>query len=236
MFSLECRFQEDGTYAYIGRIQAHASTIVGIDFGFREGIEIMISAAKDRLVNIAQILQLPILMRFYYYYVVNRFCVEYDLENSTIESGVVCRPRLGDESQSAVDQDCDGLLTKIEATARPCAILWHPKIGTDSDVEERFIIANDEYKLKEFNIDSKLCRMTTLAPTFGGPPVRLLPVARSGRVSHYAYSCESKVVGLGAFPLRGDPTKVRICRRYFQPGRNKLSSINVHFILGRSWA
>ena len=41
---------------------------------------------------------------------------------------------------------------------------------------DRFIVANDEFKLKEYNIDSKLCRKTTIAPRFGTPPATLLQV------------------------------------------------------------
>ena len=62
--------------------------------------------------------------------------------------------------------------------------------------------------MKQFNGDSKQCRKTTLAPTFGGPPIRLIPIQHEGRISHYAYSCESQVIGIGTFPLLGDPTQV----------------------------
>jgi len=38
----------------------------------------------------------------------------------------------------------------------------------------RFVIANDVFKLKEFNLESKQCRRTSLAPRFGNPPTTLL--------------------------------------------------------------
>ena len=40
----------------------------------------------------------------------------------------------------------------------------------------RFVIANDVFKFKEFNLDSKQCRKTSLAPRFGNPPSLLLPI------------------------------------------------------------
>eukprot|EP01036_Dinobryon_divergens_P027639 gene27639-36445_t len=76
----------------------------------------------------------------------------------------------------------------------PTAVFWNPR--TEEDVEDRFIVANDEFKLKEYNIDSKLCRKTTIAPRFGTPPATLLQVAKY------------RVIGMGTFPLTGDPSKV----------------------------
>ena len=72
----------------------------------------------------------------------------------------------------------------------------------------RFIIANDEFKIKEFNADSKQCRKTTLAPTFGGPPNKLLTLRFNGSINHYAYTTAERIVGLGCLPLTGDPTQV----------------------------
>lgn len=40
----------------------------------------------------------------------------------------------------------------------------------------RFVIANDVFKLKEFNLESKQCRRTSLAPRFGNPPTTLLVI------------------------------------------------------------
>jgi WD40 repeat protein/Ca2+-binding EF-hand superfamily protein len=168
---------DDGGYVYVGRILAHASPIAGFDFGYKEGIEMMISVGRDR------------------------FCVEYNLENSSTDTGLQC------QRQSA-EGGGERVMCKIEATARPTALMWHPRIG--DDVEDRFIVATDEFKFKEFNADSKQCRKTTLAPTFGNPPNRMVPIATAGngRVTHFAYSSDSKVVGIGSFPLAGDPSKV----------------------------
>ena len=134
-------------------------------------------------------------------------------------------------------------ITNIEVEARPTAILWYPIIDSN-DTEDRFIIANDEYKFKEFNADSKQCRKTTLAPVFSNflnsnfqnnfnnnnrvqsygsndaltnsssaissPLNFLIPITINGKVSHYGYSCSSRIIGLGSFPLTGDPSEVFI--------------------------
>ena len=139
-------------------------------------------------------------------------------------------------------------ITNIEVEARPTAILWHPIINSN-DTEDRFILANDEYKLKEFNADSKQCRKTTLAPVFSnflnsnfqnnfnnnnriqsygsnvaltnssttisGPLNFLIPITINGKVSHYGYSCSSRIIGLGSFPLTGDPSEVFIFFHFF---------------------
>ena len=106
----------------------------------------------------------------------------------------------------------------------------------------RFVVANSEFKFKEFNADSKQCRKTTLAPTFGinvanpstvgsfgGAPVNLvqLPLSASAKVGssnsnnqskgamvstaprHYVYTTSQRVIGIGCFPLTGNPEEVR---------------------------
>jgi len=156
-------------YIYIGRVLAHSAPLSGIEFGLREGQETLYSIGEDRI------------------------CVEYDLQSSSVETGVICH------------RDSN-YLAKIEATARPTAISWNPL--AEGDVEERIIICNDEFKFKELNADSKQCRRTTLAPTFGGPINCMIPVAKNGIKSHFVYSTASKVIGMGCFPLTGNPSEV----------------------------
>eukprot|EP00607_Mallomonas_marina_P010200 CAMPEP_0182421352 /NCGR_PEP_ID=MMETSP1167-20130531/6703_1 /TAXON_ID=2988 /ORGANISM="Mallomonas Sp, Strain CCMP3275" /LENGTH=874 /DNA_ID=CAMNT_0024598397 /DNA_START=395 /DNA_END=3022 /DNA_ORIENTATION=- len=163
---------EDGSFVYLGRAKAHRAAITGIEFGVRDGREILISIGEDRR------------------------CVEFNLQQCSIRQGVVTAD----------------MPVRIELTSHPTAILWHPHIGSDS--EDRFVVANDEFKLKEFNADSKQCRRTTLAPTFGGPPNRLLLLPESSsandvtRYGHYVYSTADRVVGMGRLPLTGNPKKV----------------------------
>lgn len=63
--------------------------------------------------------------------------------------------------------------------------------------------------MKEFNADSKQCRKTTLAPTFGNPPNKLvtLPPMENGE-NRYVYSTAERIVGIGCVPLTGNPTEV----------------------------
>ena len=94
--------------------------------------------------------------------------------------------------------------------------MWHPKSAADP--EDRFVMANNEFKLKEFNIQSKHCRKTTLAPRFGNPPVCLVQVPMGTKPNtgpeevvastHFAFATASRVIGIGCFPLTGDPSEV----------------------------
>ena len=154
------------SYIFLGRSVSHGAPITGLQFGFREGVEVLVSVGEDRK------------------------CVEYDLKKSSVSNGIIC-----------VDSP-----VRLELSARPTAMAWHPRLG--DDIEDRFFVANDEFKIKEFNAESKQCRKTTLAPVFGGPPNRLIPLLGDGKHAYYAYSTEKKVVGLGCLPLGGNPTKV----------------------------
>jgi len=123
----------------------------------------------------------------------DRRCVEYDLVNSSISAGLKCTERPA----------------SIEQVARPTALAWMPRVGEDT--EDKFFIANEDFKIKEFNSESKQCRKTTLAPVFGGPPCKLVPLPTTGttedgtQTGYYAYATPNKVVGIGALPLTGNP-------------------------------
>jgi hypothetical protein len=72
--------------------------------------------------------------------------------------------------------------------------------------------------MKEFNADSKQCRKTCLAPRYGHPPnkVMLVPNSSSEVIAEdtkylkatYAFSTSNRIIGLGHFPLDGNPAKV----------------------------
>ncbi|GBF88525.1 hypothetical protein Rsub_01240 [Raphidocelis subcapitata] len=75
-----------------------------------------------------------------------------------------------------------------------------------SSTETLLLIADDGYKVRAYNPDSRTARATFLGPTHGGPIARLLPfrsVASGG--SWLAYATADQVVGLIAWPLVGDP-------------------------------
>ena len=123
----------------------------------------------------------------------DRKAIEYDLKESSVENGVVI-----------IDTP-----TRLELVPRPTAVCWHPHCGDDN--EDRFIIANEDFKFKEFNSESKQCRNTTLTPAFGGPLTTIIPLpvdASQDGEKYYAYSTAENVVGVGCLPLTGDPKNV----------------------------
>ncbi|GAB9468584.1 hypothetical protein Gpo141_00005900 [Globisporangium polare] len=123
--------------------------------------------------------------------------VEYCLSRSSIVDGIVL-------TQSPV---------RIEQGATPTACCWHPEMPALQ--EDLLLVANDEYKLKQWNASNKTCRKTTLGPSYGGPINRLVPIplkkppAGSGTSGerYCAYSTHEKVVGLLKLPLDGNPHK-----------------------------
>ncbi len=72
----------------------------------------------------------------------------------------------------------------------------------------RFIVGNNEFKFKEINADSKLCRKTTLAPAFGNPPISVSSIPIGETINHYFYSTAERIIGVGCLPLTGNPTEV----------------------------
>jgi len=122
----------------------------------------------------------------------DRKCVEYDVISSSVETGV----QFADQTQPN---------SVLDISSRPTASMWHPK--QESDVEDRFIVAFESYKFKEYNADSKQCRKTTLSPSYGDVINRLLPIYRDDKCDYYAFASSDGVIGVGRFPLTGNPTQ-----------------------------
>ncbi|ETW03271.1 hypothetical protein H310_04779, partial [Aphanomyces invadans] len=125
----------------------------------------------------------------------DRMLVDYSLPRSSVMDGII----LNVPPQ------------KIEQSATPTTCFWHPDMaGVHEDL---VVVANDEYKFKQWNANNKTCRKTTLSPTYGGPLNRVLAIPAdksahdksSGR--YCAYSTHDKVVGLLKLPLDGNPHK-----------------------------
>jgi len=115
----------------------------------------------------------------------DRNLVEYDLEKSSFDAGVVLRSDP----------------VRIEQAAVPTCCMWHPLLG--GDFEDRVVTGNNEFKLKQWNADNKSCRRTSLCPTFGGPLNRMAPLPALnpennsyGPGKFVVYSTEEKVVGM----------------------------------------
>ncbi|KAF4036612.1 WD domain G-beta repeat [Phytophthora infestans] len=149
----------------------------------------------------------------------DRTLAEYCLERSSILDGVVLKQAP----------------TRVELSAVPTACCWYPELrGVQEDL---VIVANDEYKLKQWNTGNQTCRKTTLGPSYGGPINRLVPVplreadqiaaeTTGGVAERYCvYSTFEKVVGLLKLPLDGNPHKAMGLIAH--PGR--ISNVDVTF-------
>lgn len=169
-------------FYYVGRIRSHTSRIVGIEFGLKESGETLISVGEDR------------------------YCVEYDLLNSTMTSGVLPIKSIASDGSSFTS-------VKIESWTKPTCVLWHPK--RSDDVEDKFLVMNAEYKVKEFNADSKQCRKTCLAPRYGAPVSKIMLVpsssdnnATDNGKSAFIFSTGQRILGMGQLPVDGNPNKI----------------------------
>ncbi|KAL7986664.1 hypothetical protein Chor_012947 [Crotalus horridus] len=114
--------------------------------------------------------------------------VEYDLANSVKDELVVIRR------------------DRIEQSAVPKYIAWYPPITT----EYFFLTANNHYKMKLYNVTTKLCRKTALGPTYGSPLEKfaILPLNedQDPQKRYLAYITKDKV-GLQILPVDGNPHK-----------------------------
>ena len=97
----------------------------------------------------------------------DRRVVEFDCDRSSPIEGVHC---YGDNKGEAKS-------IRLELSALPSAVLWLPH--EDDFSEDRYIVANDHFKFKEFNSGTSKCRKVTAA--FGGYPAILLTLPRRRR-------------------------------------------------------
>lgn len=198
-------------YSYIGRAKVHKEKIMDIEFGIRDNnplYETLISISNDK------------------------FLIEYDLLNSSISTGVLLLKVL-------LINNLTSSKFKIDSTSLPLCLFFLPRHNLD--VEDRFVICCNDFKFKEFNLDNKTKRKTTLAPRYGLPPNKVIVinnsiqfltpppssttqnVSSSNSVSStnsapplltnpsnfingtYVFSTGNRVIGLGQFPLDGNP-------------------------------
>jgi cilia- and flagella-associated protein 251 len=94
---------------------------------------------------------------------------------------------------------------KIEKEAHPTACIWYPKVDTKEDL---LLTANDDYKMKIWNVSTKNSRRTCLGPTYGGEIVKLKKLDIENNPDKFLiYSTKKKVIGLIKMPLDGNPNK-----------------------------
>lgn len=118
----------------------------------------------------------------------DRYLTEYDIDGASILDGF---HQLGSRR-------------RIEQSAFPTACIWVESIESK---EPLLVEANDEYKLKLWNTDSKTNRKTCLSPTFGGPINKLFKLSNETMVNVLGYSTSEKVIGLILLPLDGNPNR-----------------------------
>eukprot|EP00931_Biecheleriopsis_adriatica_P087095 TRINITY_DN61614_c0_g1_i1.p1 TRINITY_DN61614_c0_g1~~TRINITY_DN61614_c0_g1_i1.p1 ORF type:complete len:974 (-),score=211.56 TRINITY_DN61614_c0_g1_i1:77-2998(-) len=97
--------------------------------------------------------------------------------------------------------------TIVEQEARPTGCIWYPYGGKGDN--QKVLTMNDEYKFKIWNTVNRSCRKTALAPTYGGPITRMMPVYKDadGEDQFMLYATYEKVLGLVQLPLDGNPNK-----------------------------
>jgi Ca2+-binding EF-hand superfamily protein len=118
----------------------------------------------------------------------DRRIFEYDIYNSSQQSGLVVQT-----------------MFKIEKEAHPSACIWYPKVDTKEDL---LLTANDDYKMKIWNVSTKNSRRTCLGPTYGGEIVKLKKLDIDNNPDKYlVYATKKKVIGLIKMPLDGNPNK-----------------------------
>ena len=118
----------------------------------------------------------------------DRFLFEYSIYNST-------QMKLKVESYMRIEQE-----------AYPTACVWYPQIDSREDL---LVTANDEYKMKIWNVITRSSRKTCLGPTYGDAisQLRIIKVGPKVEDTYLVYSTKKKVVGMMKLPLDGNPHK-----------------------------
>ncbi|NXS92617.1 CF251 protein, partial [Jacana jacana] len=118
----------------------------------------------------------------------DRQLVEYDLNSSSKDHLVVLHK------------------DRLEQIAVPLCLAWYPQLSTESFI----LTANNCYKMKLYNVTTKMCRKTLLGPTYGSPleKIQILPTTNTmdSQKCYLAYITKDKV-GLQILPVDGNPHK-----------------------------
>ncbi|KAJ3161226.1 hypothetical protein HDU88_007399 [Geranomyces variabilis] len=183
-----------GEWGFVGRCRAHYLEIVGVLF-----LPPPPDGTVSRLISVSQ----------------DRHLIEYDLGASSITAGIALKAK-----------------SRIDQTYRPLSAAMHPSppLRGLHDVPQHYLLtANTGSKFRIYNAETGMCRRTVVAPAYGGDirylefiPEHADPAAASATTTppasprFLAYATGSKVVGLLALPLDGNPH--RSMGMYAHPG------------------
>ncbi|NXL92783.1 CF251 protein, partial [Alectura lathami] len=118
----------------------------------------------------------------------DRLLVEYDLRSSSKDQLVVLHR------------------VRVEQAAVPLCLAWYPQLSTESFI----LTANSSYKMKLYNVTTKMCRKILLGPTYGSPleQMQILPTTSAAEPrKHYLVYITKDKVGLQILPVDGNPHK-----------------------------
>ncbi|KAJ3152729.1 Cilia- and flagella-associated protein 251 [Geranomyces michiganensis] len=180
-----------GEWGFVGRCRAHYLEIVGVLF-----LPPPPEGTVSRLISVSQ----------------DRHLVEYDLAASSITAGIAVKSK-----------------ARIDQTYRPLSAAMHPSPplrGLHDAPQHYLLTANTGSKFRIYNAETGMCRRTVVAPAYGGDirflefiPEQTDPAAAAAPPPNprfLAYATGSKVVGLLALPLDGNPH--RSMGMYAHPG------------------
>ncbi|TPX56217.1 hypothetical protein PhCBS80983_g04702 [Powellomyces hirtus] len=167
-----------GEWGFVGRCRAHYLEIVGLLF-----VPPPPDGSVSRLISVSA----------------DRHIVEYDLTISTITTGIAVK------SKARIDQ----INRPVSATMHPS-----PPLRGPHDAPQHYLLtATTASKFKIYNAETGMCRRTVVAPAYGGDIrfLEFIPAHSKDASSEttaprfLAYATKSKVVGLLALPLDGNP-------------------------------
>ncbi|KAJ3015605.1 hypothetical protein HKX48_004466 [Thoreauomyces humboldtii] len=125
----------------------------------------------------------------------DRHMVEYDLAGSSITTGIAVHSKM-----------------RIEQTNRPESATLHPSppLRGPHDAPQYYLLTSTSgSKFRLYNAETGMCRRTVVAPAYGGTirHLEFIPVSDSAPDAprFLAYATASRVVGLIALPLDGNP-------------------------------
>jgi hypothetical protein len=84
----------------------------------------------------------------------------------------------------------------------PLSFCRHPPIPGGEDF---IVLANDEYKFKLLNANSKMIRRTILGPSLGSPVQKLHCILRPGTEGYLVFTTGQNIMGVTKLPLDGNP-------------------------------